>query len=154
LNSCLIAVAVLLSQSPAASPDAGEGSATTKALVKGLAGAVDTSEKKSGPDVSKMPFTPDSVRAVVVAANPQIQGCYEQTLAVKDKAIEGRLETSFLITADGTVAKAAVDKRKSNLKEPELHECVVTVLSALQFPKPPDGKPHPIRFPFALKAEQ
>ena len=43
-------------------------------------------------------------------------------------------------------------KKGTTLKDPELHDCVVTVLSSMIFPKPPDGKDHPIEYPFNLKA--
>jgi hypothetical protein len=110
-------------------------------------------EKKNGLDLSKMPFTPDSIKQVVASYQPQIQGCYEEHLAAKDKAVEGTLKTSFVITGDGYVKAARVNKKTSSLKDARLHDCVVAVLSAMEFPKPPDGKEQPIDFPFNLKAQ-
>jgi hypothetical protein len=107
----------------------------------------------NGLDVSKMPFTPDSIKQVVVSFQPQIQACYEEHLAAKSKAVEGTLKTTFLITVDGYVKSAKVNRQTSTLKDPHVHECVVAVLSAMEFPKPPDGKEHPIEFPFNLKAQ-
>jgi hypothetical protein len=108
--------------------------------------------KDDGPDVSKMPFTPDSIKQVVAANQAKIQECYEETLRDKNKAPEGVLKTSWQIDADGYVKNAKVDKKKSTLKEPKLHDCVVGVITAMVFPKPPDGKPQPIEYPFNLKA--
>jgi hypothetical protein len=99
-----------------------------------------------------MPFTPDSIKQVVMAYQPKIQGCYEDHIADKKKAPEGKLKTSFVITPDGLVKSAKVDKKGSTLKDPALHDCVVAVLSTMAFPKPPDSKDHPIEFPFNLKA--
>ena len=125
---------------------------TVKVNVKDVSAPIPNSAD-GGVDVSKMPFTPDSIKQIIGAAQPQIQGCYEEHLSDKgDKAVEGTLKTSFVITEDGFVKSARIDAKGSSLKDPGLHNCVVSVLSALSFPKPPDGKPQPIEFPFNLKA--
>ncbi len=108
------------------------------------------------PDVEKLPFSPDSIKAVVTSWQPDIQACYEEHLADKKKAVEGKILTSFVITAEGTVKKQKVEakKKETTLKDPGLHSCVSNVLAGMSFPKPPDGKDHPIEFPFNLKAIQ
>ncbi len=106
-----------------------------------------------GPDVSKLPFTADTIKQIVVSYQPKIQGCYEDHISNKKKAPEGTLKTSFVITPDGIVKTAKVDRKASTLKDPALHDCVVAVLSTMNFPKPPDSKDHPIEFPFNLKAQ-
>ncbi len=135
------------------------GSSTMKGLVKGLgtgttfaAEGGTSASVVNGIDLSRLPFTPDSIRQVVLSYQPQIQACYEETLAGKDKAVEGSLKTSFSITGDGMTSSSKIDKKGSTLKDPRLHDCVVAVLSTMQFPAPPDGKAHPIEFPFNLKA--
>jgi hypothetical protein len=133
-------VAVML----AADPPAGGNNGTMKALVKDA--------MAEGPDVSKLPFTPDSIKQIVLSYQPKIQGCYEDHIANKKKAPEGTLKTLFTITPDGLVKGAKVDKKGSSLKDPALHDCVVAVLSTMGFPKPPDSRDHPIEFPFNLKA--
>lgn len=140
--------ASILALALAADPPAG----TLKELVKD---AVAGQEQSDGPDVSKLPFTPDSIKQVVLHYQPKIQGCYEDHLSMKGgqkKAPEGQVKTSFVITPDGIVKNAKVDKKGSSLKDPQLHDCVVAVLSTMTFPKPPDGKDRPIEFPFNLKA--
>ena len=147
-------VAVLLTGAPAkkAKPAPSKHAESVKAQVKDVALPV-ANQADGGVDVTKMPFTPDTIRQLVGAAQPQIQACYEEHLSDKgDKAIEGMLKTAFVITEDGFVKSAKVDARGSTLKDPGLHACVVSVLSALSFPKPPDGKPQPVEFPFNLKA--
>jgi hypothetical protein len=100
-----------------------------------------------------MPFTPDTIKQIVTGTyQPKIQGCYEDHLSNKKKAPEGSLKTTFTITGEGLVKSAKVDNKGSSLKDPALHDCVVAVLSTMVFPKPPDGKDHPIEFPFNLKA--
>lgn len=109
-------------------------------------------KKDDGLDVSRLPFTPDSIRQVMAHHMPRIQECYEDHMVEKDKKVEGKLLTTFTITADGTVRSAKVDKHGSTLKDAGLNDCVVAVLSSMDFPKPPDGRDHPIEYPFNLKA--
>ncbi|MFB1482701.1 AgmX/PglI C-terminal domain-containing protein [Corallococcus sp. RDP092CA] len=108
--------------------------------------------KHDGLDVSKLPFTPDSIRQVMAYHMPRIQECYEDHMVEKDKKVEGLLRTTFTITAEGTVRSAKIDKHGSTLKDAGLNDCVVSVLSSMDFPKPPDGRDHPIEYPFNLKA--
>lgn len=103
-------------------------------------------------DVSRMPFTPDSIQQVILHQKDKIQECYEDTMATKSKKVEGKLMTSFTITPQGLVTGAKVEKKGTTLKDKGLHDCVVSVLTAMTFPKPPDGKDHPIEYPFNLKA--
>ncbi len=104
------------------------------------------------PDVDKMPFSSDSVKRVVAHYQPKIQACYEETLAEKEKALEGKLVTSWVITTEGMVKNARIDKKASTLKEPKLHECVVAVLATMTFPRP--ARDQPVSFPFNLKPEK
>lgn len=127
-------------------------SVSSAAVVREASDGGTSANVVNGIDLSRLPFTPDSIKQVVLSYQPQIQACYEETLAAKDKAVEGTLKTAFSITGDGLVALAKVDKKASSLKDGRLHDCVVAVLSTMQFPAPPDGKDHPIEFPFNLKA--
>lgn len=103
-------------------------------------------------NLTLMPFTPESIRKVVAYHQEEIQACYEETLADKDKPIEGRLNTAFIITAEGAVKKPRVIGKGTTLKDPKLHACVVNALSTFTFPKPHDRREHPIEYPFNLKA--
>jgi hypothetical protein len=103
-------------------------------------------------DVQKLPFTPDSISLVVRAAQPQIQECYEKTLAARNEKLQGRLMTQVVITGAGTVKGAKVVKQGTTLKDKDLHACVVGVLGKLTFPRPPNAKDHPVEYPFNLQA--
>jgi len=105
-----------------------------------------------GPDVTKMPFNQESIRKVVQAHQPGIQDCYEQILAGKSNVVEGKLRTSWIITAEGLVKSAKVLPKGSSIHDEKLNDCVVSVLTVMNFPKPPDGREHPIEYPFNLKA--
>ncbi len=43
-------------------------------------------------------------------------------------------------------------KKGTTLKDPSCTAAWSTVLSTMIFPKPPDGKDHPVEYPFNLKA--
>lgn len=147
----------------AAAPKKKSGSSSAqKSAIKGAiavdsntttdAGVVEEAAPAEGPDTRKMPFTSESVKEVVAYWQPKIQTCYEETLAAKDKDLEGVLKTKWVVGGSGIVKKAEVLKKGTTLKDPKLHECVVTVLSSMTFPKTADGKDQPIEFPFNLKA--
>ena len=139
----LVPLLVALAAAPAepGAPDAGTAAA---AVVPA------TPAKGSSPE--KLPFTPDTLRDVVRAKQPEIERCWEQSLAGTDKPVDGKIQTHFIITPEGTVRQPKVVKKGTTLKDPALHRCVETVLSTMVFPKPPDGKDHPVEYPFNLKA--
>ncbi len=135
----LVPLLIALSAVPAA-PDAGTASTVGPA----------TPARGSGPE--KLPFTPDTIREVVRAKQPEIEHCWEQTLAGTEKPVDGKLQTHFVISPEGTVRQPKVMKKGTTLKNEALHRCVETVLSTMVFPRPPDGKDHPVEYPFNLKA--
>ncbi len=140
LSVVLLTLAASAADKPAAKPSAPPPAANNEA---------------KAPDIEKMSFSQASIKAVVSYHQPQIQACYEEALAGQgSKVFEGKLLTSFVITGEGLVKNAKVEKKGTTLKDPKLHECVVAVLSAMTFPKPVDGKDHPIEYPFNLKAIQ
>ncbi|ATB39606.1 hypothetical protein CYFUS_005051 [Cystobacter fuscus] len=105
------------------------------------------------PDVTKLPFTPDSIRMVMNYYSRDIQECYEEILARKGSNVEeGRILTTFTISPDGFVRNAQVAKAGTTIKNERLNECVVNVLTSITFPEPSDKKEHPIEYPFNLKA--
>lgn len=109
-------------------------------------------QNEAPPDVSQMPFTNYAIRKVVEFHLPKIQGCYEESLAPRRKVVEGRLMAAWIITPEGTVKKAKILKKGTTLRDAKLHECVIAVLSGMSFPKPSDGRDHPVEHPFNLKA--
>lgn len=152
-----IAVALMLTAAPPPKGKAGKND-TMKGLVKDAVattapdGGSLEAARAGGPDLEKLPFTPLSIQTVVTFYAPQIQSCYEESLAGKEKAVEGKLMTSFTITPEGLVKKPSVLKKGTTVKDPRLHECVAAVIGIMAFPKPADGKDHPIEYPFNLKA--
>lgn len=101
---------------------------------------------------SNLPFTPYSIKKILASHHQELQNCYEQTLAGHEKVVEGKLSAAFSIQPDGTVKKARVLKKGTTLHDARLHDCVVSVLSGITFPKPPDHREHPVEYPVNLKA--
>jgi len=160
MNLTVVCIALTLALAAAPKKKGGETSAAQKDAIKGAivvdnaadGGTVEEAAPAEGPDVRTMPFTPESVKTVVAYWQTKIQTCYEETLAAKDKDVEGVLKTKWVVGASGHVKKAEILKKGTTLKDPKLHDCVITVLSSMQFPKTPNGKDQPIEFPFNLKA--
>jgi len=131
LTSCAVLLSALVTS---ASPDGG------------------FQQSPDGGELANLPFTAYSIKKIVAAHHQDIQNCYEETLAGKAKVVEGRLNVAFTIQPDGTVKDAKVVKKGTTLQDAKLHECVVSVLSGLTFPKPPDHRDHPVEYPLNLKA--
>ena len=153
MNLALIAAA-LLAAAPAKNKESAMKDAVKSAIVldkdKGDSDG-GAAEKGPGPDVSAMNFTPDNVKAVVAYYQPQIQQCYEEALASKEKDVKGTLKTAWVVGGDGYVKSAKIVKKGTTLNDPHLHDCVIAVLSSMAFPKTPGGKDQPIEYPFNLK---
>lgn len=147
----LFPLLVVLTAAPAAA-DAGPPAAEPGAPAAGAAAGVGPATPARGSSPEKLPFTPDTIKETVRAKQPEIERCWEQTLAGTDKPVDGKLQTHFVITPVGSVKQAKVVKKGTTLKDPALHKCVETVLSTMLFPRPPDGKDHPVEYPFNLKA--
>jgi hypothetical protein len=151
MNVALIVAAVLAN--PATAPTPAAAVATPPVVqAQEAKGAPDGGTAKSGPDLSLLPFTQDTVRKVVASHQPQIQACYEEWLANQSKPAEGKLQAHWVITPEGLVKGARIEKKGTTLKDPKLHDCVLAAILAMEFPKPIDKRDHPIDYPFNLKA--
>ncbi len=152
MKTALSVLALFVSASAFAADAKREDAKKAMEEAAGAASAPAETKAPEGLDVSKMAFSPVSIRTVVQHYQPQIQACYEDNLATRETPIEGKLMTSFVITPEGLVKNAKVQKKGPLGKETRLHDCVVAVLSAMTFPKPVDNRDHPIEYPFNLKA--
>ncbi|HET9158311.1 MAG TPA: AgmX/PglI C-terminal domain-containing protein [Myxococcaceae bacterium] len=147
----LVPLLVVLAATPAV-PDAGSAAPEPGSPAAAPAATVGPATPARGSSPEKLPFTPDTIKDTVRAKQPDIERCWEQTLAGTEKPVDGKLQTHCVITPVGSVKQAKVVKKGTTLKDPALHRCVETVLSTMLFPRPPDGKDHPVEYPFNLKA--
>ena len=152
MNACWMVMALSLTADGGMSAQAPNLDLGIKDLGLGAdAGTAAAPPKKKGPDVTHMHFDKDGIRAVVSYHAKEVQDCYEKVIAEKEKKIEGRVLVDFVVDSEGKVKDAKVAKKGTTLKEDRVHECVVTLIYDWEFPKPGDGRDHPLQFPFDLK---
>jgi hypothetical protein len=89
------------------------------------------------------------VRRYVRQKLPMIEYCYAKRLVVEPE-LEGTMVATFTIGGDGAVTQA----KTSGLGSAEVERCVAEVLEIVQFPKPQDGKPVQVQYPFTFRAAQ
>ncbi|MBX7117206.1 MAG: AgmX/PglI C-terminal domain-containing protein [Myxococcaceae bacterium] len=90
-----------------------------------------------------------AIRSVIKAGVPSIRQCYETSLLQQSKLGEGKVELKLVISASGRVSKAVVNT--STLADPPTEQCMVSVASTWEFPKPKGGGVVIVKYPFVFK---
>lgn len=85
------------------------------------------------------------IQRVVRAHRAKIRYCYEREL-VKQPKLAGKVVTSFVVSAQGSVSSATV--KKSTLGSKGAEQCIVSALKRMKFPKPNGGGIVMITYPF------
>lgn len=75
----------------------------------------------------------------------KIAYCYEKQLLAKP-TLAGTVNVSFYIQPDGTVKSAS-----GKGVDAEVSSCVADIVSAIEFPKPPDGGVVQVNYPFTFR---
>jgi hypothetical protein len=88
------------------------------------------------------------IRGVIQLHMGEVRACYEQALRVWPKLF-GRVDTRFVITADGQVA--LVEATASSVNQPALECCITSAVKRWRFDRPVDGGIVVVRYPFILK---
>lgn len=88
---------------------------------------------------------PEEIRATVGKDGAKIGKCYQDELT-KNKDLRGRVHTTFIVEADGSVA--AVKVRKNTLGNTVVEQCLVDHLKTLSFPKPAGDGMVMVNYPF------
>ena len=91
------------------------------------------------------------VARIVRAHRSEIQTCFETRLK-DDPRLAGKLVIDFTITSEGKVDPAVLNPR-STLGHPASERCVLDAVSSWSFPKPMDGAPVQVSYPFELAPE-
>lgn len=91
---------------------------------------------------------PETIRRNVRDQIPQVKACYEKVLnkLPEGQGPKGKVVLAWTIKPDGSVDKARIDQ--SEIKSPELENCLVERLKTWRFPPPGDDQFVEIRFPF------
>jgi hypothetical protein len=100
----------------------------------------------SGPALSR-----EEIRMVVRAKLPQVRACFEAGLAHTPE-LGGRVLLRFAIQRDGKAGD--IEVVEDELPDPSVASCIVAALPTWQFPRPRDGQPVVISYPFAFSSEQ
>jgi TonB family protein len=101
-------------------------------------------------------FSAEAVQQVIESHREDIEDCLNNSIAertAEKKALrEGPVVVRFVLTSKGTVKAASVTR--SVPKSKEFHHCLVKHILSWTFPKPNDGKLHPIEYPFDVKIQK
>jgi hypothetical protein len=89
----------------------------------------------------------DQVRKVVREHISEVRSCYDAGLTPSPN-LQNRVAIEFVIEPSGEVGSAEV--HESTLKDDRVSACIVEVIQGWRFPKPADGKPVTVVYPFAL----
>lgn len=97
------------------------------------------------------PFSAQAVQEVVRSHLPDVQSCYEQSMAEKGQtrknAPGGRVVVAFTITTLGTVSEERI--KSSSLKDSRVTDCILASVASWEFPRPEQSQP--VEFPFDLR---
>ena len=86
------------------------------------------------------------IRRYIRRKLPRIKHCYQRELVVK-KDIKGTVVTSFQISPSGSVLGSTAKG-----VDPQVSDCVASVIKSIQFPKPSGGGLVQVRYPFHFRA--
>jgi TonB family protein len=89
------------------------------------------------------------IERAVRALTPEIRRCHERASAREGNELEGTIAVRFLITADGSVSTARIER--SSIDAPSLADCILDVVLRLRFPAM--GEPLDVVFPFVFRSE-
>jgi TonB family protein len=62
--------------------------------------------------------------------------------------LNGRVAVEFVIEASGEVGESKL--REATTKDPKMAKCIVEAVKGWRFPRPTDGKPVTVIYPFNL----
>jgi len=90
----------------------------------------------------------DETRVIEILGTKKtkFQTCYFDELKGENKKMAGRLVTHFVIGTEGRVTEAKV--HTTSLKNQKVEDCVLGVIKTTRFPKPKDGTPVNVAYPF------
>jgi len=87
------------------------------------------------------------INDVVRADISMVKGCYNEGLAI-DPELSGRVEIKMVIGSSGAVTKGEVNE--STLDSIDVEDCILDVMTGLQFPEPEGGGIVIVTYPFVL----
>lgn len=123
---------------------AGQGAAREK--VTSLMAQMFGSEAEAPSGLGK-----DQVQRVVRKHLKEMKDCYERAL-VKKPGLMGKIVLSWSVEADGSVTDVEVES--DTMKDSEVTRCLLARPATWRFPRPADGEPVRVSFPFVFSPAQ
>lgn len=90
----------------------------------------------------------NAIATVVRTARQKVQRCYEKALQ-KQPTLAGKVVVEFTISPAGAVSEANADD-ETTMPDATVVRCVRETIEGLRFPKPDDGAPVTVKYPFVL----
>lgn len=90
----------------------------------------------------------DEIRRVVVQHRQEIQRCYEKTLR-QNPTLAGKVKVAWTISAQGTTQDVA--SAEDELGDQATVSCLLATVRRWRFPKPADGQPVQVSYPWVFK---
>jgi len=101
-------------------------------------------------------FSAESVQQVIESHRADIEGCLQDSISertAEGKALRnGPVVVRFVLNSKGRVKAASI--KRSVPRSKEFHHCLVQHILTWTFPKPGDGKLHPIEYPFNVQIQK
>ncbi|NUP12729.1 MAG: AgmX/PglI C-terminal domain-containing protein [Polyangiaceae bacterium] len=119
----------------------GDGWSSTSAAQIGSAFTEDSTPSSAGSGLDR-----ETIKKVVKQNVGRIRICYDSALA-KNPNLKGKLTTKFVIGPEGKVTAATTS---GDIADQGVIDCVSKAFRGLTFPKPSDGKPVTISYPFVF----
>ncbi len=99
--------------------------------------------------ITVWPTNREGVQGAVNEIKPLLQACYDAALE-RNPGLEGKIELGFTVSdVDGVGQVSAIDLNRDELAEEPMSQCVLGVMSVLQFDPPAGGTldvTYPINF--------
>lgn len=93
----------------------------------------------------------DVVGTVIKRHRPQVVSCYERALS-KNPSLRGQVTLSFEIGAQGNVSKAEILESTLGADgATEVETCLIAHVRSWSFPRPTDGGPVSVSYPFVFE---
>lgn len=94
-------------------------------------------------------LTREEIEAVIRANLAQIKACYERNLQ-GNRALAGRVKTSFTISPAGNVTMSSIDS--STLDSPSTESCITGAIKRWKFPLPRNNSAVQVKYPFVFSS--
>jgi hypothetical protein len=91
--------------------------------------------------------TMESIAALVKTHRKEARACYEDGRK-QNASLTGDLVVHFILKPSGEVKHAELNKERSTITEPSVVKCVISVVTAIQFPKSSKGLESTVNYPF------